>query len=176
MGGGIRVEIPAHFSWLTAPAVIFMAAWTAIPTAWLYRTDLGSEETLFRFALIYAALGAVGFCVAAGWAVWTLTGRTVVSLDLSELKIQRSVAGIALDTGTFANSDVSSIRWIPPTLIWAFRTDTDPGTTKMQFAAKGKTIRFACGITEREACALIDGMLEVYKFPKEVAVDPVGVR
>jgi len=39
---------------------------------------------------------------------------------------------------------------------------------------KNKTVRFARGITEREACALFERMEEIYKFPKDSELDQVA--
>jgi len=58
--------------------------------------------------------------------------------------------------------------------MWLFRTDTDPNTSKIQIQVKNKTVRFARGITEREACALFERMEEIYKFPKDSELDQVA--
>ena len=172
--GGIRVEIPTQFDWWAIPAAIFAAAWTAIPGVWLYQNNLGSEERLTRFAWTCAAVGAIGVCAALGWVMWTCTGKTIVNLDFCTLKIQRRIAGLELDTRSFVNSDVRNLRHIPPSYTWAFRTDTDPSTTKIQFEVKGSKIGFGRGTTERESCALIDRMIEIYSFPKGDEASHVG--
>jgi glucuronate isomerase len=41
--------------------------------------------------------------------------------------------------------------------------------------SSGKAYSFARGITEREACALIDRMMEVHSFPRDRALDQVGI-
>jgi hypothetical protein len=118
--------------------------------------------------------GVVGLFIAAGWVLWGLTGETILTLNPAELKIQRLVLGIEWDTRTFASNDVSDLRYIHPTNRWAFRDDADPNSSKIRFQAKGKTHGFAWGVTEREASALIDRMLAVYRVPKAspIAKDP----
>ena len=119
-----------------------------------------------RLAWTSIAITAVLTCIFVCWLLWGMTGKTILTIDPLELKLERRVIGIEWDTRRFATCDVKNLRYIPPTEIWAFRTDTDPATSKLQFRAKGKTIRFARGITEKEAGALYDRMIEVYKIPQ----------
>lgn len=123
--------------------------------------------------VLSAVAVGVGACFMAAWILWNFTGRTIVSINQSELKIQRRVLGFEWDTRRFATSDIRNLRYLPPTEIWAFRTDTDPNTSKIQFQTKNKTVRFARGITEREACALFDRLETIYKFPKDSELDQV---
>ncbi len=115
----------------------------------------------------------VGVCFLLAWISWSFTGKTIVTVNQKELTIQRRVLGIEWDTRQFATFDVRNLRYLPPTEIWAFRTDTDPATSKLQLKAKNKTVRFASGITEKEACALFDRMEEGYQFSKDCEPDQV---
>jgi hypothetical protein len=162
---GIRVVIPARWGWLaiSAAAGVVGAIIESMQLEWMTPSD----EARFRLGVISAVIVAVGVCIVAGWISWSFTGRTIVAINQNEVRIQRRVLGVEWDMRRFATCDVRNLRYLPPTEIWAFRTDTDPNTSKVQFRAKKKTIRFARGITEREACALFDRMQEIYKFPED---------
>ena len=161
---GVRVVIPARWGWLAVIAVAGLTP-TDITVWWLERTT-APDEVSFKLGLLCAVTLAVGVCAAMVWILWGCTGRTMVTVNPHEIIIQRRIAGVEWDTRRFATSDVRGLRYIPPAEMWAFRTDTDPNTSKIQFQAKKKTIRFARGITEREACALFDRMQEIYNSSK----------
>jgi hypothetical protein len=169
---GIRIEIPASWSWLAVSAAAVVAGGAL--EAWQPQWSIPSDESRFRLGVLSAAIVAAGACAIMAWACWSFTGRTIVTVNPHELKIQRRVLGIEWDTRRFATSDVRNLRYLPPKEIWVLRTDTDPSTSKIQFQASGKTIRFASGITEREACALFDHMEDIYKFPRDSELDQVA--
>jgi hypothetical protein len=168
-GLGIRVVIPSRRDWWIIPAALFATAIAGID--WISLLSVFSDGGLPPRVWICVAIITAGGCVFACYLLWGLSGRTIVAMDPFELKLERRVIGIEWDTRKFATYDVKNLRYIPPAEFWAFRTDTDPNTSKIQFQSKGKTIRFARGITEREACALFDRIMEVYKFPNDDARD-----
>lgn len=164
-GLGIRIVIPARRDWWIVPFAMFWT--TAAGVDWFYLLDATPNRGLSPLVWICIAIITAGGCVFVCFLLWGITGRTILAMDPFELKLERRVIGIEWDTRKFATYDVKNLRYIPPEYIWAFRTDTDPTTSKIEFQAKGKTIRFARGITEREACALFDRMMGVYKIPKD---------
>ncbi len=163
-GGGIRVEIPARRNLQSVVAFILMLFWTVI--AWLSVGNVPADSNLSIFAWVCLTIGAAGSCLAVVWLLWSMAGRTELTFDLMALSIRRSIAGIVSGTDSFATQDLYDLRYIPPAYIWAFRTDTDPKTSKVQFRAAGETHTIVRGLTEREACALIDRMQEIYAIPK----------
>ena len=169
---GIRVEIPARWGSSEILCAASLVSWAV--TDGIYEWSNLPDGGLFRLATINIVLAGVGAWVILAWACWSLTGRTFVTLNPNELKIQRRVLGVEWDTRRFATPDVRNLRYLPPTEMWLFRTDTDPNTSKIQIQVKNKTVRFARGITEREACALFDRMEEIYKFPKDSELDQVA--
>lgn len=171
-GGGIRVEIPARRNLQSVVAFILMLFWTAL--AWFSVENVPPDSNLSIFAWVCLATGAAGSSFAIAWLSWSLTGRTELTFDLKALSIRRSIAGIVSGTDSFATRDLYELRYVPPAYIWAFRTDTDPKTSKVQFRAAGKTHTIARGLTEREACALIDRMLEIHAIPKDSASGSAG--
>jgi len=175
-GAGVRVEVPARRSWQAVVATVLFAGWTGIPCVFLYRTTEESRGNVFLFALTCLGMGALGTCAAVAWTVWTWAGESVVALDPRELRIERRVAGFGLDARRFSNAEISGLRFIPAAYIWAFRTDADPATTRMEFKTGRKTVRFARGITEREAVGLVDCLAGVYRFPVEGAAGGVEGR
>ena len=170
--GGIRVVIPARRDLKPIGATILMLSW--ITLAWFATGNASAESNLLAFIWICLAAGAVALCVAVGWLMWSLTGRTELKLDPMGLNIRRRIAGVLSGTDSFPTQDVYDLRYIPPAYIWAFRTDTDPKTSGIQFCKAGKTYIIVRGITEREACALIDRMMEIHPFPKEPVLGLAG--
>jgi hypothetical protein len=168
---GVRFEIPARWGWRAIFVTVILAggALSASEIEW----TLPSDEARFRLGVLCAVVVGVGVCFMAAWISWSFTGKTIVSVNQNELKIQRRVLGFEWDTRRFATFEVRNLRYLPPTEIWAFRTDTDPNTSKIQFQAKNKTVRFAGGITEKEACALFDRLETICKFPKDSELDQV---
>jgi hypothetical protein len=164
-GLGIHVVIPARLDWWIVPTALFATAVVGVDCFYLFNNL--PEVGLSPIVWICLAIITTGGCVFLYWFLWSITGKTILSMDPYELKLERRVIGIVCDTRRFATFDVKNLRYIPPVYIYAFRTDTNPATSKIQFQAKGKTIRFARGITEREACALFDTMMGIYKFPKD---------
>jgi hypothetical protein len=162
---GIRIEIPARWGWQAIFAAVLLAggALAASQVEW----TIPSDEARFRLGVLSAVVIGVGVCFTVAWISWSFTGRTIVSVNQNEMKIQRKVLGIEWDTRRFVTFEVRNLRYLPPTEIWVFRTDTDPNTSKIQFQAKNKTVGIAGGITEREACALFDRLEEICKFPKD---------
>lgn len=171
-GEGISVVIPARLDWWIAPLAVFLSAITEID--WFYLPITLSDGRLSPLVWIYVMTPAALACIFVCWFLWGMTGKTILVVDPSELKLVRRVIGIEWDTRRFATYDVVNLRYISPEDIWAFRTDTDPTTSKIQFQTKDKTIRYARGITEKEACALFDKMMGVYKFPSSSELDQKG--
>jgi hypothetical protein len=165
----IRVEIPALFNWQVVPDAALLCVW--IVGAWLYQRNFVPGRGLAALAWSCIVAGVVGLFLAAGWVLWGLTGETILTLNPAELKIQRLVIGIEWDTRTFASNDVRGLRYVPPANRWTFRDGADPNASMVQFQANDKKYSFAGGITEREACALIDRMLAVYRLSKD---SPIG--
>jgi hypothetical protein len=171
-GSGIRVEIPARRNLQSVVAFILMLLWTML--AWFSVGSVPADSNLSIFAWVCLATGAAGSCFAVGWLLWSMTGRTVLTFDLMALSIRRSIAGIVSGTDSFATQDLYDLRYVPPAYIWAFRTDTDPKTSRVQFRVAGKTYTIVRGLTEREECALIDRMLEIHAIPKGPAFGSAG--
>jgi hypothetical protein len=168
-GLGIRVVIPARLDWWIVPAALFATAVIGVDCFYLFNNlpDVGLSPLVWICIVIVLIGGVVFIC----WFLWSVAGKTILAMDPFELKLEHQVIGIECDSRRFATYDVKCLRYIPPVYIYAFQTDTNPATSKIQFQAKGKTIRFARGITEREACALFDRMMEIYKFPKNLESD-----
>jgi hypothetical protein len=173
MGLGIRVIIPARRDWWIVPLVIFLSAGTGLE--WFYPSDTLPNGNLSQVAWIGIVVLAAMTCIFVCWLLWGMTGKTILEMDPFELKLVRRIIGVEWDTRRFATYDMKNLRYIPPVYIHAFQTDTNPATSKIQFQTKDKTIRFARGITEKEAGALYDRMIEVYKFPQADEPDQSAV-
>lgn len=170
--GGIRVEIPARLDWavvamgaaITLWALLFMG----ITPLRMITQDTPGIAAWF-FALVFLALA----CAAVGLLVWNFKGRTTLTLDPSEMKLVRSVLGFEWSTRVFPTREVRNLRYLPSSGYKLGRTHIP---SVFCFEANDRTHTFASGLTNIEAFALIDRMLDVYAFPKERAVEYIGIR
>jgi hypothetical protein len=173
MPQGIRVAIPGRrdtMACLYGPLAVVILAGIAI-RYWELTDAMASDDARSALQPIATAGCTVGLFTIGCWLAWHLTFKTVLTLDPTETRIQRRIIGVEWDTRSFATCEIRDLRYTPPTQIWPLWTDTDPNTSKIRFEVKGKVRRFAAGITEREACALIDRMMGVYKFPTATEPD-----
>jgi hypothetical protein len=168
---GIRIEIPARLSWVA----LFLTGWLAF---WLYagariigKMLAGDDQS--SWALVWLVGWAAGACFAGCWLIWSVGGRTTLSLDPAEMRIQRRVFGIEWDTRSYRTSSVHNLRYIPGYM--------SPGAidggyvqSSIKFEADDKTRSFATGVSDIEAFAMINRMLEVYNFPKDRALEYIG--
>ena len=127
---GIRVEIPARWGSSEILCAASLVSWAV--TDGIYEWSNLPDGGLFRLATINIVLAGVGACVILAWACWSLTGRTFVTLNPNELKIQRRVLGVEWDTRRFATPDVRNLRYLPPPKCGYF------GQTPIQTPAKSR--------------------------------------
>lgn len=170
-GYGIRVEIPARMGW----GVLFLTMWLA---GWLFAGSIAIREVLngndpSKFTLVWLAGWAIEAGVAAAALIWSIGGRTILTLAQGEMTIQRTVFGMEWDTRRFQTSHVMNVRYVA-----GYYSKGHDGETYhhslIRFEADDKTRSFASGISGTEAFALIDKMLDVYEFPKNRALKHTG--
>lgn len=174
-GSGIRIEIPSQAGWLAVFFGFWLAAWSA--TGWLFAAMASITNTFDTVPLTFTIAWALGWVGILTALLWCLAGRTTLTLDESEMAIQRRVLKMEWDRRRFATKDVLNLRYIPSFSLrgWAGTTYTTyTSASQIRFEADGKTRRFAAGISDTEAFALIDRMLEVYNFPKDRALEYIG--
>jgi hypothetical protein len=165
--GGILVTIPVRRGPSTAGYALLVLLWLTIASIHYWhlfsQPQLNNPNVIFQ--LIAIALYVLGFLFFLGWLVWTATGETLLSLDAGQMTIQQKVLGIELNSRSFNTRDVHSFNYIRPKPFWALRSDTDPSSSRIRFSVLGKYHYFARGISEAEAYALVEHMLDVYRFP-----------
>jgi len=174
-GSGIQVEIPAQAGWSLAFLFLWLIAWGGIGGTMVFRAF--ADDDLSTFMLVWSIAWAAGVVVGLGAIVWGISGRTTLFLNQSEMKIQRRVMGFEWDTRSFPTNHVANLRFIPAYWSSGGAGSNDGRTynpSQMRFEADGKTRTFASGLSDVEAFALIDRMLEVYEFPKDRALDYIG--
>ena len=171
-GTGIRVEIPTRKDWSAILAVSAIEFWAlrglTIVSGRLFagnQTNTTQWTALLGFATV-AALGVV-------WLMWSCLGKSRLDLFQVELKIVRQIPGFHLDTRVFRTREVRNLRYLPHSEFRIFKGYI-PGV--FCFEAEAKTHRFGSGVTDIEAFALINEMLDIYEFPLERAVHYIGVR
>ena len=156
-GDGIRVVIPAcarimliHMFWLIL--------WCCVWGLFLYRVHDKNIDSYFQlFWLVLCAAVSIQLIAAI---FWSLAGKTTLILDRNQLQIASQIMGLQLDKQTYANADVRGLRFVPSMM----RALTGrPGG--IWFVENNKLRQLDLAISENEAMALIDKMLQIYKFP-----------
>ncbi|MDR3774988.1 MAG: hypothetical protein P4L26_16660 [Terracidiphilus sp.] len=165
---GIRMRIPARRGPFKAVFGPLVAIWLVLEIVRSRHQSVRPfpEDTEFMLQMIAMAIYVVAFFYFVAWLVWTLTGDTLLALDSSELRIQTRVLGIDLTTHAFPADQVSRLRFVPPFRKSDYWSVLNRDSSSIEFEAANKPHTFAKGVTETEARALIDKMLQVYQFPR----------
>lgn len=163
-GEGIRIEIPARRDWTVLFFLVWLAGWSLAGRQVIVETFTKHNSPAFN--LLWLVGWAAGECLVTASIIWSLTGRTTFVLDPYKVQIIRRVMGIQLDKREFAPADIRNLRYMP-----AGNRGRRSYQSKISFEANDKTCSFGSGLEDLEAFALIDKMLEVYKFPKERALE-----
>ncbi|MGO9339697.1 MAG: hypothetical protein ACLPY1_19530 [Terracidiphilus sp.] len=165
---GIRIAIPVRrgpFAAIYGPLIVI---WLILATVryWNLLSGPHPEDTNFSLQQIAIGIYAVGFLYFVCWLAWTTTGKTVVTLNPPKVKIQSCVFGVPLVSRTFHTSEIHRMRFIPHKRLITQKSVVDPNSSRIRFEANNRSESFAKGVTEEEARALIDKMLQVYEFPR----------
>jgi hypothetical protein len=159
-GEGIRVNIPARRSWTIVIHFLWLLLW--LGAGWLAWTRIHQiHHAAANIPLIWLVGWAVGLVFMTASILWSLTGRSTLVLNSYQLQISRQMIGLQLGTRSYANADVRNLRFIPNMIRGRSNLPSH-----ISFEEKGKTRSFAWAVSETEAMALIDKMMEVYKFPR----------
>jgi len=113
---------------------------------------------------IAVALYALGFCFAICWLIWAFTNETILTVNSAEFTIQRRALGIEMATRSYRLEEVQNLKFVHPTKWWASENETDPKTSSIQFRSHNLTYTFAEGVTQAEAFALMQKMMEIHRF------------
>ena len=170
--GGIRVEIPARLDWAVVAMGCVVALWALLcmslaPLRLLMRDAPGIAA--WFFALCFLALA----CAALVLLAWNFKGKTTLTLDPVEMELVRHVLGIEWSARVFPTREVRNLRYLPSS---GYKIGRMYIPSVFCFESGEKTHTFASGATNVEAFALIEKMLDVYPFPRERAIDYIGVR
>jgi hypothetical protein len=153
----IRVVIPVRIPWLLALNVI-----------WLVMLPHFTVELFDKLRGITGPASFapewIGFCIGVLWFTMFFTTQQVLILNPAEMTVQVRMFGIGLKKRTVATSRLHYLRF-EPSGYGDFASIQD--MSRIQIDRDCKTRNFAFGITEQEADALIEKMMEVYKFPKD---------
>ncbi len=170
-GSGIHVEIPARLNWTSLFLIVWLIGWTIGGRHVLSETFTpGSKSYHSLFNLLWLVAWAFGEVLVGATLIWSLTGRTTVDLDPSMLKIRRFALGVQIDRRSFPTSDVRNLRFSPPA-----QRGRNYAQSQIKSEVQDKTLGIGSGIDDAEAFALIDKMLEVYRFPKERALEYLAI-
>jgi hypothetical protein len=164
-GDGIRVVIPTRFNWLVTRDKLFYA----------FITMLGFCVTFIVLSIVDGKPVQWGIilCFALGYLssviVLMLTDRTIMSLNKNMMTIQYRSCGIVRRKKKYLTELVYDLRFADSSHRAKIRNVYRQN--EIQFGEEYVTQSFAFGITEQEADALIEKMMEVYKFPKRADRD-----
>ena len=164
---GIRVIVPAPRDW----KILFFAVWLA---GWTIGGRFAARQVVRSYAVgkidwftsLWLIGWAFGECFVASAILWAVGGQTLLRLDPATLQIEWSLFGVRLNTRTLSTADVRNLRYCP-----AVSKGRSSVASRISFESADRTISFAAGISDAEAFALLDKMLEVYTFPKERALE-----
>ena len=167
-GQGIRVEIPAQLNSSIVVRVLWLIVWCGAGWLFLSRTHGGHIHS--HVQLVWLVSWAVGVILVTYSIFWSLAGKTTLTLDRNQLQIVSQLMGFQTSVHTYSNADIRNLRFIPAMM--RAQTSRPSG---IWFEEKGKLRRFASALTATEASALIDKMLQVYKFPQDSSGGAFGV-
>jgi len=164
---GIHVSIPVRRGPTTAGYIVLVIVWLTIASVhyWHLFSAPTFNSPSMTYQLIAVCIYVIGFLIFLGWLAWTVTGETVLDLDASEMKIQQRTLGIEVASRSFRTREVHSFNYVRPRQFWALRADTDPSSSRIRFTVKGKYYYFAKGVSQAEAYALVERMIEIHRFP-----------
>jgi hypothetical protein len=160
-GQGIRVHIPAQRESLVIrilSLIVWSVAW------WLFLHNTLGRQNHPHARLIWLLVWGFGVLLVSYSALRSLIGVTTVSLDANQILIASHLVGFQLNARSYSNAAVRSLRFVPTKM--HVLSDRSSG---IWFIENNRLREFASGLTEAEAVALIDRMLQVYKFPIDKA-------
>jgi hypothetical protein len=164
----IRFGIPVRrgpFGAIYGPLVVI---WLILATVryWHLLAGPHPEDTNFDLQMIAIGIYVLGAVYFLGWLSWTMTGETLVILSPPEIKIQVRVFGIELSSRTFQISQVNRLRFVPHRRLATQPSVLNPNSSWIRFDVNRKPQNFGKGVTEDEARAVIDKMLEICEYPR----------
>jgi hypothetical protein len=166
-GTGIRVDIPAKLDWTTAFLIVWLAGWTFGGRMAILKAstpETGSTPSLFL--LVWLVGWACGTVFVSWTILWSFLGRIVLVLDPGQLELTWLLPGITVKQRRFATGEIRNLRFQP-----AYSGGRSRTPSSIRFEAADKTIKFASGLEDGEALALIEKMLGVYSFSKDRALE-----
>ncbi len=165
---GIRIAIPVRrgpFAGLYGPLVLF---WLILATIHYWKLLAGPHPEDINFLLQKIAIGiyGAGFVYFLCWLAWITTGETLVTLHPPTVRIQTRVLGIDVSSRSFRTNQIHRIHFSAHTKMLMQRSVVNPNSSCIRFDVNNRRQSFARGVTENEARAMIDKMLQVYQFPR----------
>jgi hypothetical protein len=170
-GNGIHVEIPTRKDWTAILAVTVIETWSIEGfSILLSRVAEGQTSTGQWMAMLgFFSVGLLSLI----WLGWSFIGKSRLDLDPAEFKLVRQILGIKLDTRIYRTTEVRNLRYLPCSEFRIFKGFI-PGV--FCFEVGDKTYKFGSGVTDVEAFALLNEMLDVYEFPLERGVHYIARR
>jgi hypothetical protein len=126
-------------------------------------------EPFFRFKH-EASIGWEGYLVISFawlslWFVLMLTGKTILTLGPSAMTVQHRPFRFKPSSIKFPPGQLNHLRFVVASNREEIRNEF--GQSEIQIDREFRTHHFAEGITEQEADALIEKMMEVYDFSRD---------
>ena len=164
---GIQVLIPARLDWKVLFFAVWLVMWTLAGKSTIHQLlgefAAGKSDWFTSFWLI---AWAAGECFVTAAIVWALGGRTLLRLDPATMTVEQRLFGARLISRSYPTAEVRNLRFTP-----AVSKGRSSVASRINFESGDKTRSFGTGLSDAEAFALIDKMLEVYPFPKDRALE-----
>lgn len=154
---GICVEIPERAGWYFYFSAIypFLVAHFTAELYWKLDGQMPTGPARFMPDLI-------GLLLGVAWLLIYLSFTNRLTLTAEKMTIERRIFGGFPKVRAVQTASLSNLRFEP--IDYPLTGD---GLGEVQVDDHGKTRRFASRIREAEAQALIERMMEVYKFPTD---------
>ena len=148
-------------------SLLFISGWLAFWLIAPFHLMLATYDKLLRhgqpdwFNLFWSLGWIAGIAFAAWSLLWSIGGRELINLSPSKLQLTKTLFNLAFRRRTSMNADIRNLRYSP-----AMQGSRSSRASDIRYEDKTVTVKFANGLPDAEAFALIDAMLTVYSFPR----------
>jgi hypothetical protein len=160
---GTNISIRAARDWTLLFLAVWLAMWAILPFKIVLAAmrSLAHPESIQLFGLLWSVGWVFGICFALSRIAWGLGGRDSLTLTVTELRLTSTVFGIPIRRRNDPNDEVRNLRFMP-----SYRSGRSYTPSRIAFEDARGTVKFASGLDDSEALAVIEAMLTIYPFPK----------
>ncbi len=171
---GTSISIRAARDWTLLFLAVWLAMWAILPLKIVLAAirSLAHPESIQLFGLLWSVGWVFGICFALSRIAWGLGGRDSLILSATELRLSCTVFGISIRRRNASTGEVRNLRFMP-----SYRSGRSYTPSNIAFEDGRGTVKFASGLDDSEALAVIEAMITVYPFPKrDRALDYLEIK